>query len=87
MNLFYVYFVAMLISLGGTTGSIYVMGLYDNDKQSTNYTIASTFFNISLIVLLVSCILLVKDSQLSMLCAQKNEASSASGSPFAEVLV
>lgn len=79
MNLFNIYLAIVVVSFIGTIGSIYGMGLNDHDKNSTKYTVANAFFNISLMGLLASSILLIKNSQATMVCKRTSLSSPSGG--------
>jgi hypothetical protein len=68
MDYFYIYLALVLISLGTSIASMYGMGAYDHDKNSQFYVMSSVGFNVSLLILSVSSILLIKNSQAAMVC-------------------
>lgn len=68
MDFFYIYVALVIISLAVSVASIYGMGAYDHDKNSAIYTFSTTGFNVSIVVLSVSCILLIKNAQATMVC-------------------
>ena len=70
MDYFYIYLVLVLVSLATSVASMYGMGAYDHERTSEFYVMSSVGFNVSLLILSVSSILLIKTSQTAMICRE-----------------
>lgn len=70
--MFYIYLGVLTVSIIVVSLSIYGMGKNDTDKNSGEYIASSVFFNISMITLLISLTLIIKDSQASKFCSMNN---------------
>lgn len=95
MNYFYIYLAVLVVALGTSIGSMYGIGRHDNDKQSAGYTASSMFFHVALVAIIVSLVLIMKDSQSYQFCSMnkmfkkpvKDLAKTAVNSPTGSVAV